>query len=91
MPRRSTEVKTELKRLTLRHTWTTTMSSSEYRDTVQVAYQRDGVVGHGEGALSFLAAKTSREHDLTHFRLARAVNAYLCDYPFLSHPSTPNS
>jgi L-alanine-DL-glutamate epimerase-like enolase superfamily enzyme len=39
-----------LKRLMLRHTWTTTMSSSEYRDTVQVAYQRDGVVGHGEGA-----------------------------------------
>jgi L-Ala-D/L-Glu epimerase len=39
-----------LKRLMLRHTWTTTMSSSEYRDTVQVAYQRDGVVGQGEGA-----------------------------------------
>ena len=39
-----------LKRLMLRHTWTTTMSSSEYRDTVQVAYQRNGVTGHGEGA-----------------------------------------
>lgn len=39
-----------LKRLTLRHTWTTTMSSSEYRDTVQVEYRRDGVSGHGEGA-----------------------------------------
>ena len=39
-----------LKRLMLRHTWTTTMSSSAYRDTVQVAYQRDGVTGHGEGA-----------------------------------------
>ncbi len=39
-----------LKRLMLRHTWTTTMSSSEYRDTVQVEYQRDGVSGHGEGA-----------------------------------------
>jgi len=39
-----------LKRLMLRHTWTTTMSSSEYRDTVQVEYRRDGVSGHGEGA-----------------------------------------
>jgi L-Ala-D/L-Glu epimerase len=39
-----------LKRLMLRHTWTTTMSSSDYRDTVQVAYQRDGVTGCGEGA-----------------------------------------
>jgi len=43
-------VEVGLKRLMLRHTWTTTMSSSEYRDTVQVAYQRDGVMGHGEGA-----------------------------------------
>jgi L-alanine-DL-glutamate epimerase-like enolase superfamily enzyme len=34
----------------LRHTWTTTMSSSEYRDTVQVEYRRDGVSGYGEGA-----------------------------------------
>ena len=39
-----------LKRLMLRHTWTTTMSSSEYRDTVQVEYRRDGISGHGEGA-----------------------------------------
>ena len=39
-----------LKRLNLRHTWTTTMSSSEYRDTVQVHYSRDGVAGYGEGA-----------------------------------------
>jgi L-alanine-DL-glutamate epimerase-like enolase superfamily enzyme len=34
----------------LRHTWTTTMSSSDYRDTVQVEYRRDGVSGFGEGA-----------------------------------------
>ncbi len=39
-----------LKRLNLRHTWTTTMSSSDYRETVQVVYQRDGITGHGEGA-----------------------------------------
>jgi L-alanine-DL-glutamate epimerase-like enolase superfamily enzyme len=43
-------VKTELKRLMLRHTWTTTMSSSEYRDTVQFQFRRDGIAGFGEGA-----------------------------------------
>ena len=37
-------------RLNLRHTWTTTMSSSEYRDTLHLAYTRDGITGHGEGA-----------------------------------------
>jgi len=37
-------------RLNLRHTWTTTMSSSQYRDTLQVRYTRDGVTGIGEGA-----------------------------------------
>jgi L-alanine-DL-glutamate epimerase-like enolase superfamily enzyme len=37
-------------RLNLQHTWTTTMSSSSYRDTLHVAYQRDGITGHGEGA-----------------------------------------
>jgi L-alanine-DL-glutamate epimerase-like enolase superfamily enzyme len=39
-----------LKRLVLRHTWTTTMSSSAYRDTVHVQYMRDGITGYGEGA-----------------------------------------
>jgi L-alanine-DL-glutamate epimerase-like enolase superfamily enzyme len=37
-------------RVNLRHTWTTTMSSSDYRDTLQVRYARDGITGHGEGA-----------------------------------------
>jgi L-alanine-DL-glutamate epimerase-like enolase superfamily enzyme len=45
-----TKVECSLKRLNLRHTWTTTMSSSEYRDTVQMQYSRDGITGHGEGA-----------------------------------------
>ena len=43
-------VEASLQRLNLRHTWTTTMSSSEYRDTVLVKYQRDGISGYGEGA-----------------------------------------
>jgi L-alanine-DL-glutamate epimerase-like enolase superfamily enzyme len=37
-------------RLNLRHTWTTTMSSSQYRDTLHLSYTRDGITGHGEGA-----------------------------------------
>ena len=43
-------LETEIVRLRLRHTWTTTMSSSAYRDTLQVRYTRDGITGHGEGA-----------------------------------------
>ena len=37
-------------RLNLQHTWTTTMSSSQYRDTLHTSYSRDGITGHGEGA-----------------------------------------
>ena len=43
-------LETKMMRLNLRHTWTTTMSSSQYRDTLYVAYARDGITGHGEGA-----------------------------------------
>jgi len=43
-------LETEIVRLKLKHTWTTVMSSSDYRDTLQVRYTRDGVTGHGEGA-----------------------------------------
>jgi L-Ala-D/L-Glu epimerase len=48
--REKCEVQSSLKRLMLRHTWTTTMSSSDFRDTVQVQYLRDGISGYGEGA-----------------------------------------
>ena len=41
---------TSITRLKLRHTWTTTMSSSDYRDTIQARVTRDGVTGIGEGA-----------------------------------------
>jgi len=41
---------TSIMRLNLQHTWTTTMSSSQYRDTLHTAYSRDGITGHGEGA-----------------------------------------
>ncbi len=43
-------VETEIIRLKLRQTWTTTMSSSDYRDTLFVRYTRDGLTGVGEGA-----------------------------------------
>jgi L-alanine-DL-glutamate epimerase-like enolase superfamily enzyme len=46
----SPELVAKIVRLNLRHTWTTTMSSSEYRDTLHAAYTRDGITGHGEGA-----------------------------------------
>jgi L-Ala-D/L-Glu epimerase len=41
---------TETVRLKLRHTWTTVMSSSDFRDTLHVKYTRDGITGRGEGA-----------------------------------------
>lgn len=40
----------EVKRLNLRHTWTTVMSSSEFRDTLHLRYEQDGITGRGEGA-----------------------------------------
>ncbi|MGB9456873.1 MAG: dipeptide epimerase [Bryobacteraceae bacterium] len=43
-------LETKIVRLNLQHTWTTTMSSSTYRDTLYVGYTRDGITGHGEGA-----------------------------------------
>ncbi len=39
-----------LVRLDLRHTWTTVMSSSSFRDVIQVSIIRDGITGTGEGA-----------------------------------------
>lgn len=39
-----------VRRLNLRHTWTTTMSTSAFRDTLHVQLRREGVTGYGEGA-----------------------------------------
>ncbi len=44
------QVRTGITRLKLKHTWTTVMSSSDFRDTLQVSYSRNGITGHGEGA-----------------------------------------
>ncbi len=43
-------VEASVVRLNLRHTWTTTMSSSQFRDTLHVKLTRDGITGIGEGA-----------------------------------------
>jgi L-alanine-DL-glutamate epimerase-like enolase superfamily enzyme len=43
-------VRTDIVRLNLKHTWTTTMSASTYRDTLHLRYTRDGITGYGEGA-----------------------------------------
>jgi L-Ala-D/L-Glu epimerase len=45
-----TSVETRIQRLELRHTWTTTMSSSDHRDTLIVSISREGITGIGEGA-----------------------------------------
>jgi L-alanine-DL-glutamate epimerase-like enolase superfamily enzyme len=43
-------LETRIVRLNLQHVWTTTMSSSQYRDTLHTSFTRDGITGHGEGA-----------------------------------------
>jgi L-Ala-D/L-Glu epimerase len=43
-------IEAKVVRLKLRHTWTTVMSSSEYRDTIHLHYTREGITGVGEGA-----------------------------------------
>jgi L-Ala-D/L-Glu epimerase len=45
-----TAVSSKIVRLNLQHTWTTTMSSSQYRDTLHTTFARGGITGHGEGA-----------------------------------------
>ncbi len=43
-------IETEIVRLNLRHTWTTTMSSSEFRETLHLRFRSQGITGRGEGA-----------------------------------------
>src|SRR5687768_9680649 len=49
-PPADSAIEAEIVRLKLRHTWTTTMSSSEYRDTLHFRYTSAGITGRGEGA-----------------------------------------
>ena len=43
-------VETEIVRLEAEAHWTTTMSSSEFRDTIHFRYTSGGITGRGEGA-----------------------------------------
>jgi L-alanine-DL-glutamate epimerase-like enolase superfamily enzyme len=43
-------MKAEVFRVQLKHTWTTTMSSSNYRDVLHARFTREGITGWGEGA-----------------------------------------
>jgi len=49
----------EIVRLKLRHTWTTTMSSSDYRDNLHLSYTRDDVTSLGEAAPIVRYAETA--------------------------------
>ena len=49
-PNAQCQIQTDITRLKLRHMWTTTMSSSEYRDTLTLRLTSQGVTGLGEGA-----------------------------------------
>ena len=49
-PAGNSALSTKIVRLNLQHTWTTTMSSSQYRDTLHTTFTRGGITGHGEGA-----------------------------------------
>lgn len=52
---------TEIVRLKLRHTWTTVMSSSDYRDTLHVRLTRDGMTGRGRALrLSVITNRRNR-------------------------------
>jgi L-Ala-D/L-Glu epimerase len=45
-----TRVTVSQKRLTLRHTWTLSRNSSDFKDNVFISVERDGVTGWGEAA-----------------------------------------
>ncbi len=49
-PRPPARLETEIVRLKLRHTWTTVMASSEYRDNLHLRFTSEGVIGRGEAA-----------------------------------------
>lgn len=72
-PEKSLE--TETVRLKTKHTWTTTMSSSDYRDVLYVRWISAGITGRGEGApivryKESAATATKAMHQITKLLLA---------------------
>ena len=49
-PGADAKIETEIFRIKTKHTWTTTMSSSDYRDVLYVRWTESGITGRGEGA-----------------------------------------
>lgn len=77
----STRFRIETMRLKLRHTWTTTMSSSDYRDVIYFMLTRGAHSGIGEGA-PIVRYKESAEEAK---RYAREISAVLTDSADLAH------
>jgi L-Ala-D/L-Glu epimerase / N-acetyl-D-glutamate racemase len=48
--RTPSQIESKIVRLKLRHTWTTVMSSSDYRDNLHLQYTQGGITGVGEAA-----------------------------------------
>ena len=65
-------IETERVRLQLRHTWTTVMSSSEYRDNLHLRYTRDGVTGLGAYGIRTRDLLLEREVSWAARRMRRA-------------------
>jgi len=63
------EIEARIVRLNLRHTWTTTMSSSQFRDTLHLRYTRDGITGTG---------KARRSSGITKMQKARGRRSNPC-------------
>ena len=82
----SAHLSTQIVRLKLRHTWTTTMSSSEYRDVLYTSYSREGITGHGEGAPIVRYKEDAKSAE----KAAASVRALLLSAPPLQFAKTMN-
>lgn len=79
-------LETRIVRLNLQHTWTTTMSSSEYRDVLYTSYSREGITGHGEGAPIVRYKEDAKSAE----KAAASVRALLLSAPPLQFAKTMN-
>ncbi len=71
----------ETRRLSLAHTWTIARNSSNYKDNVFIALEKEGITGLGEAAPNVRYGENAA---LTTERL-RAVEPYLAGYDFFQY------
>lgn len=71
-PKAGTRFSVTSMRLRLRHTWTISRNSSDFKDNVFVCIERDGVVGWGEAAPNVRYGETA-EQTLAALRQAQAL------------------